>query len=184
MKRAQEILSGINPYTTLIRIDVEPIATGTPLPTCFGLRSALTGESVAVECKPNQILLINFWASWCEGSIAYANFLNEEFKEVIDKVRVVNLNLDKSVAAGSKKIKEAGWTNLEQIHIGDSNADLVLGASSIPRIILTDLDGKIAYIGLPKKINLRECLAQLLKGETLALEPEILNQDDFSKEVT
>jgi hypothetical protein len=43
---------------------------------------------------------------------------------------------------------------MENLHVGSSSVDLEYGASKMPRILLVDKNGKIAFLGHPEKLNL------------------------------
>jgi hypothetical protein len=64
---------------------------------------------------------------------------------------------------------------VENLHIGESSADLAFGSSKMPRICLVNKDGAIAYLGHPEKIKLEEAITNLIKGESLELNQQVLD---------
>lgn len=89
-------------------------------------------------------------------------------------MRLVGINTDDSLEVASKASKEEGFDTLELLNIGSSSMDLEYGSNMMPRVVLVDTNGHIAYIGLPSKINLQNSIETLIKGEKLALAPEDL----------
>jgi hypothetical protein len=49
--------------------------------------------------------------------------------------------------------------------MGETTIDLEYGSSKMPRIVLVDGNGKIVYIGHPKKLKLKEALEVLSRHE-------------------
>ena len=170
----EEILANINPYTTLIRIDVEPVAAGQVFTKCVGLRSFDENwTAFDFEAKEGEILIVNFWSSECEASIRSAESLNLFKKGRAQNLRIVNINVDENPEpAAAKIVREAGWDNLENYHVGDSNADLIYGTAMIPRVVITSSDSKVLYIGHPRNFDIASDIDKLLKGETIVREVE------------
>lgn len=167
-KARQEVLADVNPYTFLIRIDVAPVAPGESFIPIKGLKAVATGEDTSIEWKEDQILVITFCASWCEASIKVASELNTLAKTYpTEKVRFETINLDDSLETAAKLIKENGWDTIQTLNIGSSSSDLTYGANMIPRVVLVDAHGKIAYIGHPKKLDLQQSVTTLAKSEAL-----------------
>ena len=103
------------------------------------------------------------WASWCQPSLSTFKNL-EELSHLNEKVKFVGLNLDESNDQASKVIKDNSWdiSHIQQLSIYKSSCDLELGGRNIPRIILVDKQGKIAYIGHPKNIDIKSSIETLL----------------------
>ena len=66
------------------------------------------------------------------------------------------------------------------LHIGESSADLSFGSSKMPRIALVNQNGDLVYLGHPEKLDLKASVETLLKGEPLALDEKLLEQDNYS----
>lgn len=62
---------------------------------------------------------------------------------------------------------QAQVTNL---HLGQSSADLAYGSSKMPRLMLINREGVVAYLGHPEKIDLKDSVETLCKGEPMALD--------------
>ena len=71
----QEVLDNINQYTYLLRIDVQPLSVGQPLPIIEGL-TGLFDKDATLTFKQGQVQAITLWASWCGGSLRATEELN------------------------------------------------------------------------------------------------------------
>lgn len=168
----EQVLHDVNPYTYLISIDVTPFEVGHKLEKITDLADLATGNDVTLQHNAGEVLAINFWASWCKPSAKHIQDIVSASKLFEGKnVRFVNLSVDLL----SEKAQEfmASYESTPQItnlHLGESSADLAFGASKMPRIVLVNKDGVICYLGHPEKVNLKETLETLLKGEELTLE--------------
>lgn len=167
-----EVLSGINPYTYLIRIDAKPPAAGEAFTACKGLKSLHSGEICDLDAKEGQALLINFWSTTCELSALVAQSFSAIVQGKVTEARVVNVNVNDSFE-DAKKFIEA-WGPHENFHINTSAADLIYRTVMIPRIVLVDIHGKIVYCGHPEKVDLQTAMPALVAGQPLHLDPEVL----------
>ncbi len=50
----------------------------------------------------------------------------------------------------------------------------------MPRIVLVDNNGNIVFIGHPKKLNIKDALETLIKGDNLQIDPLLLQEDKYS----
>ena len=73
----EHVLAGINPYTTMVQIDVQPVSIGSQFSTVEGLVDLFKGTKSTLEHVSGQVILVNFWATWCRPSYAYMNQIVE-----------------------------------------------------------------------------------------------------------
>lgn len=122
-----------------------------PIPDCIDV---VTGDEEPIVHEGNQVILLDFWASWCgpcQQAMAHnEHLLRENGKRWGDRVRIVAVSLDKSPEIAARHAKKQGWTSMEMLHIGGSQAAKIdYGVSGIPHIVLVDTRGVIAYSGNP-----------------------------------
>lgn len=103
------------------------------------------------------IVLINFWASWCspcrkktpELIEIYQKFKNTEFENGEKGFKIVNVSLDRNYTEWKKAIEKDSVTQF--INVGDmkawkSPAAISYNIKSIPSAVLIDADGKVISI--------------------------------------
>jgi len=96
-----------------------------------------------------------------------------------EKVKFVNFSVDSSYEK-AKEHAVIDVSNVSNLHVGTSTADLEYGASNIPRIAIFNKQGELVFLGHPKKVMLKDSIETLIKGENLVLAPEILEEDNYS----
>ncbi len=130
------------------------------------------GDSITLNDLQGQMVLIDFWASWCgpcrrENPVvvkAYHQFKDKDFKEG-KGFTVFSVSLDKTLAAWKQAIKDdkldwpyhvsdlAGWNN---------RAAVMYGVNGIPMNFLVNKDGVIVAKNL-KGHALKATLDKLAK---------------------
>jgi len=130
------------------------------------------GKVMELESLRGQVVLIDFWASWCgpcrhENPVvvdAYQNFKDKSFK-IGETFTVFSVSLDKKQAAWKQAIKD---DKLEwPYHVSDlagwnSRAAAKYGVNGIPANYLIDKDGVIVAKNL-RGYALKAKLQSLLK---------------------
>jgi len=84
-----------------------------------------------------------------------------------DKVRICGVSIDKGPEIVSKHVEEKKWKAVEHFHRGASTSTQDYGVSGVPKVVLIDTEGNIAFIGHPAERKLEEDIETLLKGEKL-----------------
>jgi len=148
-----EPLSTPTAYRSLVRPSLTPtntanrggnglLAKGTEAPE-WTLPDA-DGKDVSLKSLRGQVVVIDFWASWCgpcKMAMPYLQQLSDEFKDKAVKVYSVNCRERGGDARARQYLKTKGFT-YPQLFEGDqaANAYLVRG---IPTIYVIGTDGKI-----------------------------------------
>ena len=125
-----------------IGIKVGQIAPGFTLPD-------KDGNEISLDDYRGNILLIDFWASWCSYCRAENPELVALYADYKDKgFEIIGISIDTDRNNWLKAIDDDG---IEYIQVLDQNgfeATIVLeyGVTTIPKMILLDQEGKILHV--------------------------------------
>jgi len=130
-------------------------------------------EELTIEHKEGQVLLIDFWATWCppcQAPMAHNQaMLDKKGEEWKDKIRIIGLSIDSDKAKLKSHVEDKKWTSPEHYFRGSSDCSKVYGVTGVPHVMLIDTKGKIVFKGHPaNRPNLEEDMENLLKGETIS----------------
>ncbi len=146
------------------RIEIlENVAVGKPAPDIT--QPALNGGKLSLSQYKGQVVLVDFWASWC-GPCRRAN---PEVVRIFRKYNkkgftVLGVSLDKNKDAWLKAIRDdkLAWDHVSQLNGWENQAARDWGVMSIPHSFLIGKDGIIVYDN-PDPGKLEELLNTLLK---------------------
>jgi len=116
----------------------------------------INGRSVSLKQYRGRVVLIDFWASWCSPCRESMPHLKELYTKYRGKGLVLlGVNLDKTRAAASGFMKQAG-VNFPII-FGPENQKTAAtyGVQGIPATVLVDKQGVIRYSGHPMGLQER-----------------------------
>jgi thiol-disulfide isomerase/thioredoxin len=119
------------------------ILAGQPAPS-LKLKSE-DGKVVALDSFRGKPVLLDFWATWCGPCVAALPKLAQIYQEAKDKgliLLTVDQDEEANTAAEFLAKKGYAWRNF---HDGDGEIEKLVGRSGIPRTMLVDAQGKIAY---------------------------------------
>jgi len=137
-----------------------PTMTGDPIPA-LKLKSP-NGKIVPIESFRGKPVIIDFWATWCAPCVAAMPKLAELYKQGKDKGLVfVSIDQDEDAAKAADFLAKHGydWPNF---HDGDGEIAKLMGSSPLPRVVLVDGNGRIAFDGNgSSEDRLRSHLAEL-----------------------
>jgi len=107
------------------------------------------GNQKSLSDYDNELVLIQFWASWCSFCRAENPdlvSLYEQYKDQGFEIVGVSLDTDKSGWLDAIAADGIEFDQLSDLMGFDSPVAIDYGVSSIPRMVLTDQDGKILLI--------------------------------------
>ncbi len=102
---------------------------------------ALDGAVVNLSSYKGQVVIIDFWATWCppcRNSIPTFVRLHEKYHE--NGLVILGIGLDDAEAL-QKYVKDAGIPYL--VLVGDNDIAKVYGVTGIPKTIFVDKNGKV-----------------------------------------
>jgi thiol-disulfide isomerase/thioredoxin len=142
---------------------MKAVAVGQPY-TDFGLMTP-EGELLKIsDVHQGNVLLVDFWASWC-GPCRRANpELVEIYKAYNEQgFDILGVSLDRDSASWMKAIAddELTWSHISDLKYWDSEGAELYGVSAIPHAVLIDREGNIAAKNLSGDA-LRETIESLL----------------------
>jgi cytochrome c biogenesis protein CcmG/thiol:disulfide interchange protein DsbE len=134
----------------------------------FDLRMLDGDGSVRLSSLRGQIVVVNFWASWC----APCRTEHRDLEAVWDRYRgdgvvVLGVSYQDRPAAGLAFRRDLGgdWPLVDDPH---SNTALAYGVTGVPETFVIDGDGRVAakYIGRVQYGQVSDLIVRLLSGRT------------------
>ncbi len=173
-------LKDVSPASYKFDIEVKP-ATGGPFIPITEVVDIYNQEDKSIEHKPGQVLLIDFWATWCppcQAPMAHNQEMLEHHSERWgEKVRIIGISIDQAPEIVVKHVKAKKWEKVEHFHRAGSSCSNDYGVKGVPHVVLVDTEGKIAYVGHPAGTNLEQNIETLLKGQKLGSSAEEEEKD-------
>jgi peroxiredoxin len=137
--------------------------SGRSLAPDFNLKDA-SGKDVKLSDLKGKVVLVNFWATWCEGCQVEIPWFVEFQKEYVSRgLVVVGISLDDD---GWKSVKP--WIKEKKVNypivIGNEGLGKQYGLVGMPLTALVDREGRIADVhqGIVQKTATQEKIRDLL----------------------
>lgn len=112
-----------------------------PLPQLTG-RDPVTGRAVSTADFAGRPMIVNFWASWCEGCRVEADDIRRFAGDRVDDVQVLGVDLSGDDGAARAFIEEFGWEHPSLT--GDQRQVGRLNITAMPTTLYVWPDGRIA----------------------------------------
>ena len=123
---------------------VDSIRTGAPAPA-FQLASN-TGKPVNLDSLKGQIVLVNFWASWCGPCRKEMPILEQLNRQFHNKgVTLIGVNVEPNSAAAADWLK-ATPVSFPILFDTDSKVSKLYQVEGMPNTVILDRKGNVRYI--------------------------------------
>jgi len=124
-KLAQEgPLKDVNPQTANVEIEVK-MGMGAPYQKITAVTDIYQEKPQDIDHKPGQVLLIDFWATWCppcQKPMAHnQEMLEHHGARWGDKVRIIGISIDQAAPAVVKHVQAKKWEKVEHFHRAKSS---------------------------------------------------------------
>ena len=112
--------------------------------------------SLSESMKTHDLVLINFWATWCGPCRMEFPFLQEAWEKYADRVDVIALSVERTDTA--KVLKNFAEENGLGFPIGRDEYKLFdkMRGNAIPTTLIVDRDGKVVYVEVGAKRSAQE----------------------------
>ena len=145
MRIANTLLTGFLavflPFTLVCAADISP---GYRAPE-FTLKSQ-SGKNLSLKELRGQVVMINFWATWCapcRQEIPALNTLYEKYRDTGFVLLGVNVDSETANAVQMASKLKATYPILFDT---DKQASVLYHVSAMPMTVLIDRDGKVRYV--------------------------------------
>jgi len=152
-------------------------AIGKPFHLAF--TDAISGESISMTKLRGQVVVIDFWATWCGPCVGEMPKMKELYAKYHDKgVEFIGVSLDVSKEEGGldslkKFVKEhqIGWPQYYQGNYWNSAFSKSWGVNGIPCVFVVDTEGKLFSVEARGKLE--KIIPELLekKNKLASAEP-------------
>ena len=126
---------------------------GKPLPD-FTVKT-LDGEdfTLSESLKSHDLVLINFWATWCGPCRMEFPFLQDAWQQYADRIDVIALSVEETDTI--KKLQRFAEQNGLTFRIGQDETGIFsrMRGNAIPTTLIVDRDGKIVYVDVGAKVS-------------------------------
>jgi len=171
------LLAGCSPSARTVRAAVKPDKDRPPAPD-FTLKDA-TGKSVRLSDYRGQVVLLDFWATWCEPcALEIPWFMDLQRREKDHGLTVLGISMDDDGWDAVRPFVAKLGMNYRVVMGNDETAQLYGGVDALPTTFLIDRQGRIAavHVGLADRRDFVDGVEQLLQpqptgGRVTRLEP-------------
>ena len=115
----------------------------------------LDGEdfTLSESLKSHDLVLINFWATWCGPCRMEFPFLQDAWQQYADRIDVIALSVEETDTI--KKLQRFAEQNGLTFRIGRDENGIFnrMRGNAIPTTLIVDRDGKIVYVDVGAKVS-------------------------------
>jgi thiol-disulfide isomerase/thioredoxin len=106
-------------------------------------------------------VVINFWASWCRPCMQELPAINRYAQRATGNVRVIGIVTDDPDRSAAQSLVDELGLRFPMLYDKDSELRRTVAGTGIPRTLLIDRDGRVAYSYLGKPLD-EAALAELV----------------------
>ena len=140
-----------------------PLAIGYPAPD-FSVKDA-DGKDLSLSSLKGDVVLLDFWASWCAPCRAELPNVEQAFKDYADRgLVVIGIDLDRNEGAFKGSVSYFGLTYPQVFDGADNKVSGLYRVTGIPMSYLIDRDGIIRGKSL-RGDDLEKAIDKLLNGK-------------------
>jgi peroxiredoxin len=121
------------------------------------------GENLRLSEHRGEVILLNFWASWCgpcRQEMPVLDSIHERYKEL--GFSVVGVNVDKESVLADKMLKDIP-VSFPVLFDNLSSVSASYDVSAMPTTVLIDRDGNMRYIHMGYKPGVEQSYEQQIK---------------------
>ena len=130
------VLLSAGAHVALAGVDPGELLASHPL-------ESLEGDSTTLSAYRGEVVVVNFWASWCTPCRPELKVMNEWNRMWVERgARVVAISIDKELR-NAKRFAEKEELSLTVLHDGPSGLAKQLDLPSVPCTFVLDRDGNV-----------------------------------------
>ena len=118
------------------------------VPPNVTLDSLEGSEPVSLEALRGNVVLLDFWATWC-GPCRETMPILEGFHREFGKEGLVVIGISQESKSTVEKFEKTSSTTYRQAIDTDGEANRIFGVNAIPRAFLLDREGRVVWTGHP-----------------------------------
>jgi len=141
-KRLQATDEGQNIEKMIKAASITAVGQQAPLFT----QNDTTGKPISLADLKDKVVLIDFWASWCEPCRAASPNLKTQYQLYKNKgLEIISVSIDNKRNSWLSAIKEDSlpWLQVSDLNGPDNKAARLYGVKDVPSFFLIDREGKI-----------------------------------------
>lgn len=123
-----------------------------------------TGEQVSLSARRGEVLVLDFWASWCGPCRRSIPVLNDIASAYEGRVRVYGVNVEPMAPEAVADAHRQLGATFPSLHDPTKETQRAYAVNALPTLFVIDADGQIHHteMGIPDQEDLSEVLDALL----------------------
>lgn len=118
--------------------------------------TSMDGGSIRLDDLKGEVVILNFWASWCKPCRKELRVLNDWTTELA-QARILAVSIDRDVRRAERFVKESRL-GLAFYHDGPDGLARTLDLPSLPCTVVIDRDGRVVRVAQDGSLESLEAL--------------------------